>query len=456
MKMLPPSNQQSEGNPLKQSKKAYLWVMAISGVTNILMFALPIYMMQVYERVLPGQKIETLVLLTIIVLFILAIYTLFSHIRTRILMDISQWVDRQISRPLLEKSADAVLEGNEYPNQALADVYSINQFLGSSALASLFDLPWSPLYFAVLFGIHPLLGFFSVCLAVLIFHLAVLNEMLMRKNVISQVKSQKYVQSLMGSMVRSSEVLQAMGMSQNVKNRLLEEKEKTLNFQLSTSKVGERILSLIKYLRLIGQVLILGIGAYLVIQGNITGGAMIAGSIFMSRGLAPIEQAIGAWKLFIQFRDAYKRVESFLAKPSTRQERMELPAPKGDVFLENVHFTFTNAEQFVLKQVTMHVPPGSMVAVIGHSASGKTTLCRLILGILKPSLGRVCLDGAEVYHRNRMEIGPHIGYLPQDIELFPGTIKENIARLGEVDPEAVVKAARLAGAHEMILKLPQG
>lgn len=440
----------------RKTKKAYLWAFVISAAINILALAMPIYMLQVYERVLPSQRLETLIYLTVITLFALAIFAFLSNIRTHLLADIGRWIELEISKPVFERSLHGVVESDDYPTSAFNDIQSVSQFLGGPAMGTLLDFPWSPIYFIVIFAIHPILGVFSVILAGAIFSLIIINEKWVKQDILAHVKMQKTSQAMMDFSLRDAEVLQAMGISESVTKRWIDSRKESMILQKIASKKGEKILSWVKFARVSGQILILGIGAWLAVQGEVTSGAMIAASILMSRGLAPIEQSISIWKQFVQARDAYKRITEFLTRRQAKDESMSLPPPTGHIKLENVHFTFPKREGFILHQINLEIPPGTSVALIGPSASGKTTLCRLLLGILKPSIGKVYLDGANMYQRSRSEIGPYIGYLPQDIELFPDTIKANIARLGEVNPEEVVNAAKLAGAHDMILQLPNG
>lgn len=440
----------------KSIKRSFAWVLFFSFFINIFMLALPLYMLQVYTRILPTQSYDSLIFLTLIVFVILGIYALLCAIRSYLLIETGAWLDKQLSTAVFEQMPDQVLESNEYAQQAFLDLLTMRQFISSSGLVAFSDLPWSSIYFLVIFILSPWLGLISIVIGIVLFILAVLNEIDTKDDILKSTQQQKKNQIFIQSLARNSDTLQAMGLTKNLQKIWMGNNQEALDLQNKATKKGETYLSVIRFLRAAAQVLVLGVGAYLVLINEITSGAMIAASILMSRALAPIEQSVASWKLFIQFRDAYKRLKSYLSKPSSRKAGMKLPEPEGLLTFENASFAYPGSTKYALQQVSLTIPKGDLVAVIGPSASGKTTFCRLSLGILQPRIGRVKIDGADIYHRDRSEVGPHLGYLPQDIELFQGTIKENIARMGEIDPEAIVEAAKRAGAHPMILALPQG
>lgn len=437
-------------------KRAFAWVLFFSFFINVFMLALPLYMLQVYTRILPTQSLDSLIYLTLIVMVILGIYALLSAIRSHLLIETSAWLDKQLSASVFEHMPDQVLESNEYAQQAFLDLLTMRQFISSSGVVAFSDLPWSSIYFLVIFILSPWLGLISLVVGVILFILAALNEINTKEDILKSTQQQKKNQIFIQSLARNSDILQAMGLTKNLQKKWMDNNQEALDLQNKATRKGETYLSLIRFSRAAAQVLILAVGAYLVLNNSITSGAMIAASILMSRALAPIEQSVASWKLFIQFRDAYKRLKLYLSRPPLRHAGMKLPDPVGMLSMENASFAYPGSTKYALQQISLSIPKGDLVAIIGPSASGKTTFCRLSLGILQPRTGRVKIDGADIYHRDRSEVGPHLGYLPQDIELFQGTIKENIARMGEVDPEAVVEAAKKSGAHSMILALPQG
>lgn len=440
----------------KAITKSFAWVLFFSFFINIFMLALPLYMLQVYSRVLSTQSYETLIYLTLIVLAILGLYAFLSAIRSYLLIETSAWLDKQVSSTIFDQMPDQLLENNEYASQAFLDLATLRQFISSTGIVALADLPWSSIYFIVIFMLSPWLGLFSIVVGIILFILAVINELHIKDDVVKSTQQLKKNQIFLMSLARNSDTLQAMGLTKNLKKVWLDHNQDALGLQNQASKKGEIYLSLIKFMRASAQVLILGLGAYLVLINDISAGAMIAASILMSRALAPIEQSVGSWKHFIQARDSYLRLRTYIFKPQNRRAGMTLPDPIGVLTLENVSYAYPGSTKYALQQISLRILKGDLVAVIGPSASGKTTLCRTILGILQPRTGKAKIDDADIYHRDRSEIGPHLGYLPQDIELFPGTIKENIARMGEIDPNAIVEAAKRAGAHAMILSLPSG
>lgn len=438
------------------SKSSYLYVGLFSLFINLLMLTVPIYMMQVFDRVLASYSYETLIYLTLIAIVALLVLSLLDMVRTHLIIHINSWFDRKVSPLALAISPDQMLKGNPYPVLALRDIGTIRQFLGGSAIFTFFDAPWIPIYIGVIFLLNSWLGIISLVGALLLFLCALLNEfttdkLLQKANEISSDNNNR-----INATLRNVEVIQAMGMLYPLINTWYDNNEKVLMLQTKASKISGNILALSKFFRLTLQVLILGVGAYFVLINQLTPGMMIAASILMSRALAPVEQAISAWKLFQNFREAKSRLQSHFQFVSERNSEFQLPQPKGLISIESAYYSPPNSHKFVISNINHRINSGEMVALIGSSAAGKSTLARLIAGVIKPSSGVVRLDNADVYQWERNDFGQHIGYLPQNIELFAGSIKHNIARMGEVDDAAVVKAAKLAGCHEMILHLPDG
>ncbi|KTD06743.1 type I secretion system permease/ATPase [Legionella jamestowniensis] len=438
------------------SKSAYLYIGLFSLFINLLMLTVPLYMMQIFDRVLASHSYETLIYLTLISIIALFVLSLLDVVRTNILIHISTWLDRKLSPFALALSPDQIIQGNPYPEQVLRDVNTVRTFLGGTAMFTFFDAPWIPIYLIVIFLLHPILGLISTLGAILLFLCALANEFATKKVMENANNLAISNTNETGATLRNAEVIQAMGMLFSLINNWYSNNEKVLFLQTQSSKVSGYILSLSKFLRLCLQILILGVGAYYVLTNQITSGMMIAASILMSRALAPVEQAIGAWKQFQNFKQAKHRLEPHFKFKSDRKSGLKLPRPKGIVSLENVFYTPPNMQKLVISNLTHKIQAGEMVALIGASAAGKSTLARLIVGIIKPNSGTVRLDGANVYQWERDDFGQYVGYLPQDIELFSGTVKDNIARMGEVNDTAVVKAAQLAGCHDLILRLPEG
>ncbi|MCP1367334.1 type I secretion system permease/ATPase, partial [Halomonas sp. BBD48] len=332
----------------------------------------------------------------------------------------------------------------------------IRQFLTGNGLFAFFDAPWVPVYLGVLFLFHPWMGIFATLAGIILLALAIANEKA-TKNLLAEASSEHIkAQDLANSNLRNSEVLHAMGMLPGIMGRWAGKHHEFLSKQSQASDRAGALSNASKTLRMLFQSLILGLGAYLVLEGSMTPGMMIAGSILMGRALAPIDQMIGSWKGFVSSRSAYQRLDDLLEQIPDEQRRMSLPAPHGEISIESVAAAPPGVRMATIRGINFDVPKGEHIGIIGPSAAGKSTLARVLLGIWPSQVGKVRLDGADITQWNRDELGPHIGYLPQDIELFDGTISENIARFGEVDAEKVVAAAKKAGVHEMILQLPNG
>ncbi len=452
--MLPKRSKISE--TLRASRAAFVYVGLFSFLINMLMLTVPIYMLQIFDRVLSSQSYETLLYLTLIAIVALIVMGLLDVARTRILVRISRWLDNKLSPLALIRSADNLLAGDTYGAQSLKDVSTVRQFLGGVSIFPFFDAPWVPVYLLVVFLVDPVLGFIATGGAVILFVLAVVNEIVSRKPLSEanthHIQNQYYIDSALNN----SETIQAMGMLPAIVKKWFSNNQNVLNLQCKASDYSGAILAASKFFRLTLQLAILGVGAYFVITGTITAGAMIAASIITARALAPIQQSIGAWKHFLSAKQAYERLKVFIGRPEMRISTVELPKAKGNIKFENVFYVPPGRKKPILYGVSFSVEPGELVAVIGPSGAGKSTLARLLLGVWPPTNGAVRLDGASVYTWDRVDFGAQVGYLPQNAKLFAGTVKENIARMNESSDESVIKAAKLAGAHDMILHLPQG
>lgn len=424
---------------------------------NILMLVPPMYMLQVYDRVLTTQSEETLLMLTLVVVFLFMVMGGLELVRSRMLVRVGNRLDTNINSRLYSAMfRRSVVAQGQQSAQPLSDLTSLRQFLTGNGLFAFFDAPWVPVYLGVLFLFHPWLGIFATCAGIVLLILAIANEKA-TKGLLAEANSEHIkAQDLANSNLRNAEVLHAMGMLPGIMGRWAEKHHEFLAKQSQASDRAGALTNTSKVLRLLFQSMILGLGAYLVLQAEMTAGMMIAGSIIMGRALAPIDQMIGSWKGFVGARGAYGRLNELLTQIPEENRRMSLPAPRGDLAVETVAAAPPGVRMATIRGINFAVPEGEHVGIIGPSAAGKSTLARVLLGIWPTQVGSVRLDGAEVTQYNRDELGPHVGYLPQDIELFDGTISENIARFGEVDAEKVVKAAKKAGVHEMILELPNG
>jgi PrtD family type I secretion system ABC transporter len=431
-------------------------VALFSGVVNLLQLTVSLYMMQVFDRVLGTRSIDTLYYLTLIACFALLVMAALDGLRSQIMQRIASWVEGKAAPEAFLRAIESQLRGRPYRMEALRDLAVCRGWLGSPASLALFDVPWVPIFLAVIFILHPVLGWIAFGGAVLLFFLTLANEWatgaLLRQASTAAMASQRRAES----MVRNAEVIDSMGMGPAVLQRWREGLSSSLPPQERAADRAAFMLALTRFFRLAIQVAVLGVGAFLVLEQQLTAGASIAASILMGRALAPVEQMIGGWKGLVQARQSYRRLLGFLALPRIRPPGMALPEPTGRMAAERVTFGFPGQPVAIIKGVSFNLNPGESLAVIGPSAAGKTTLIRLLIGTLQPSAGTVRLDGADVFTWMREDFGRYVGYLPQDVELFDGTVMRNISRMAEADPELVFEAARLAGCHDMILRLPQG
>jgi len=427
-----------------------------SGVVNVLQLTVSIYMMQVFDRVLSTRNLDTLLYLTLIAMAALGLLALLEGARSRVMQRIGAWIEQKVSPEGFARAVENQLRGRPYRTEALRDLGVVRGFLASPAALAVYDVPWVPIFLVVIFLLHPVLGIVALVGAVLLFGLTLLNEFatakLLREANTAAMASQRQAESI----VRNAEVIDSMGMLPAVMARWrIGVAEMTAPMGRAMDRAAP-LLAVTKFARLAVQVAILGIGAALVLEQQLTAGASIAASIIMGRALAPVEQLIGGWKALVQARQSWRRLQAALMLPRLRPPGIALPEPRGRLAVERVTFGFPGSNVPVIKGVAFALEPGESLAVIGPSAAGKTTLIRLLTGTLQPVSGAVRLDGADVYTWQREDFGRHVGYLPQDVELFDGTVMDNIARMAEAPPEAVFAAAKLAGAHEMILRLPKG
>jgi ATP-binding cassette, subfamily C, bacterial exporter for protease/lipase len=438
--------------------RQHFWVAGIfSFFINLLMLVPSLYMLQVYDRVLASRNETTLLMITVITLGLYALMSLLEMVRSRLLVRISSKLDSQLNARVFTAAFERNLRaGNSDAGLALADLNNIRQFLTGQGLFAFFDAPWAPIYLAVLFMLGSLLGWLAVVGAVLLAGLAYITELVSKKPIAEASTHSNLATRFANNNLRNAEVIEAMGMLDGLMQRWYKHHGKFLALQGEASDKAGGISAITKFTRISLQSLILGAGALLVIEGSTTPGAMIAGSILMGRALAPIELAIGTWKQFIGARSAYSRLQELMATFPARPVGMSLPRPSGQLLVDNVSAVIPGTQNMVIKGINFGMAAGQILGIVGPSASGKSSLARLLVGIWPTVMGKVRLDGVDVYTWNKAELGPHLGYLPQDVELFSGTIAENIARFGEIDSEKVVAAAQMADVHDMILRLPKG
>ena len=428
-----------------------------SMIANLLMLAPTLYMLQVYDRVLVSQNTGTLLVVSIITLFFLVVLSFSEWARSKLLVRSGIRMDQMLSRKLFHASYEAHLNpAVSNPTRAFTDLTELRQFLTGNGIFAFFDAPWAPIYIAVLFLLHPWLGVMALGFAAVQSVLAWWGSQATKPAQAKASKSQLEVSGYLQSKFRNAEVIESMGMLKHLYRRWAERNAKAMGANLNAQDVASRVTAWSKFVRYTQQSLSLGGGALLVIHGELSPGGMIAANVLMSRALAPIDLMVGTWSGFLNAREAFTRLSELLeAHPMRDIPAMGL-APKGDVVLKDVVASAPGRETPILQGVSAIMPPGTVTVVLGASGSGKSTLARVLLGIWPHSSGQVLLDGQGIGKWNRMELGPHIGYLPQDIELFDGTIAENIARSGQVESEKVIEAAEAAGLHTMILRFPKG
>ena len=447
--------------PLKRAfaacRRVFVGVALFSACLNILMLSVPLYMMQVYDRVLATSNVDTLIALTVMVAAALLVLGFLDALRGRVMVRVGTWLDRELGSLVLESAvADALRSGGGASAQGLRDLSTVRAFLGGTGAMPLFDAPWAPVFLAIVFLIHPVLGWIGLGGAVALLVCAVLNDVTTRSKLTEANGAMARALNAADAAVRNADAIVAMGMQPDLTRRWQETGASSRHLQTSTSDVSGSISAFAKATRFGLQVAMLGVGAYLVILHEMTAGGMIAAAIILARGLAPMEQLINVWRNFVGARTAWQRLQALMAHVAEGGEGTALPRPSGRIDFENVSYVPPGVLEPVIRQVGFHLDAGEALGIVGPSGAGKTTLVRLVVGSLRPTAGHVRLDGAEVTAWRDEDRGRHVGYLPQNLELFTGTVRDNIARLGHAADEDVVAAAKLAGAHEVILALPKG
>lgn len=437
-------------------RSLFLYAGLFSLVINLLMLVPAIYMLQIFDRVIAGRSNETLVLLTLSVGVALLVLLALDVVRARLFAAGALMLDRRLGPKVVKTLYDGARRpGGSDQGSGMADVATLRSFLTGPGVLALVDAPWVPVYLLVIFLFHPLLGAVALGGALLLLCVTILNERATRLPVELLQAQGRRTSRLIDAGLRNAEVVRGLGIADDVIRRWQAQNDQVLHLQHLASRRAAFASGLTRFLRQALQVGMLGVGAWLVIDRHVSSGVMIAATILLGRALAPVESLIAGWKTLIDARSALRRLDVATAA-TPRLESTQLPAPAGHLILDRVVFGLKGRERPIIAGVSMELLPGQSVGVIGPSASGKSTLARLMTGIWEPAMGTVRIDGADLATWPRERIGPYIGYLPQNVELFAGTVAENIARMGAVDSEAVVEAARLARAHDLILRLPEG
>jgi ATP-binding cassette subfamily C protein len=424
---------------------------------NLLTLVSPIYMLQIYDRVISTRNIHTLVALTGLAAALLLISAGLEILRSRVLVRAGLLFDRELAGCAFDTIHRGLLQ---QPNaghvQVLRDIDVLREFLSGSGLITFCDTPWFPVFVAAAFLLHPWFGWLAIAGGLVIFTLALANEFLTKKQLSNANDAAIRASRSAGAIFRNGEVLHAMGMLDALRGIWETHHQHALHGQAKASDRAAVTLALTRFTRTLLQIGILGVGAFLAIRRDISPGAMVAASILIGRALAPIEYAVGGWKGFVAARNSFWRIKALFFSVGRPVERMPLPRPQGTLRVEALSAAAPGQTTPFLHEVSFDLGPGEMLGIVGPNAAGKSSLIRALVGVWPATSGTVRLDGSNLLHWDPQQLGRHIGYLPQDVELFAGTVAQNIARFQDIDDEAVIAAAQLAGCHELIQRLPNG
>lgn len=449
-------------NPLKlalrRCRGAFWYAGIFSLCINLLTVLFSLYSMQVLDRVFSSRSMETLSMLTLLMGIAIGFLGIFSTVRALVLERVGSWLDRSLSPELLARSLRSSAMGlSGGASQQQRDLGTIRQFIAGAGATTLLDAPWTVVYLLVMFAMSPTLGFIATLGCVLLFALGVVTDLATRKPLEQAKRASLEMLAFADASARQAETIEAMGMLPAMLARWKTPYERHESLQQSASTYGALLQSFTRMVRMALQIAITGIGAYLALHGELTSGGMIASSILSSRAFAPLENAIGFWKQVVMARDARKRLSQSVSHALPMRGEMALPEPKGLLTAEQLTYQTMPGARPILYNLNFALQPGASLGIIGPSGAGKSTLSRLLTGVLPPSAGHLRLDGNEMSVWPREDMGRHLGYLPQQPELFAGTVRDNIARMqANADPQAVIEAAELAGAHHLIQQLPMG
>lgn len=459
MSLLPSDhNQLSALQSARRSGSALIWVVFLFSIfVNLLMLTGPLFMLQVYDRVLGSRSEETLAALFLLVAFLYLLMAMLDYARGRIMARFGANFQTALDRTVFEAKLAQVPDGDKSRSAGLNDLETIQMFTASPVFLALFDLPWSPLFLVAIFILHPMLGWAACAGAAILVVIAILNQIITTQKVRRAQITARQAQDLAAQVQGAREVVQSQGMRNAVSERWLQKQSAALNDRVSSADWTGSFTSATKAFRLFLQSAMLAIGAYYVLQDELTGGAMIAGSILLGRALAPVEQSLGQWQSFQRARNAWTSLVELLSSTPQTAPITPLPRPEAEVRVQKLVVVPPGGSAPTLKSLNFEVKPGQALGVIGRSGSGKSSLAKALLGIWPATSGEIRLGGAELAQYDSDHLGRHVGYLPQNVVLLPGTVAENIARMAQdVDGEAVIAAAKRANAHDMILTLPDG
>jgi PrtD family type I secretion system ABC transporter len=442
---------------LYRMRKIIVVSVVFSLAVNLMILVSPLYMMQIYNRVLPSRSESTLIMLTTLVVFALVALATLEAVRSLVFVRIGGAFERALNEVVIDSSFSNMLHkySTSY-DHALRDFDRLRNFVWSAMPGHLFDILWVPLFVVCIFLLHPMLGVIALGGAIGLVIFGVLHNMVTRSPLHEAGQLSRGLNSVVERSLRNAQTLQAMGMLENFKRRWVNERGQLIRLQAAAADRTGIFTGVTKSVRILLQTALLAVGAMLAINDEVSAGVIVAASMLMSRALAPLEATIGGWRQCIAAHGAFVRLNDLLATSPTAPRRMRLPAPRGALELEDVVVWPPGSGEPTLRKVSFRLAAGECLGVVGASGSGKSTLARVAVGAWRPHSGKVRLDGAEIENYSREDLGPFLGYLPQEVELFDGTVAENIARFGELDAVSVVEAAGRAGVHEMILGLADG
>jgi ATP-binding cassette subfamily C protein len=444
-------------NGLRVMRPVLVTAVAFGFFINLLLFVSPLYMLQIYDRVLPSRNETTLAGITLIAAFGLAVYAALEMLRSRLLVRGGMIFDHQIANPIFDAAhRGTLLRPGAQHETALRDVDTLREFLTGSGILALCDVPWTPIFLIACFALHPWFGWMALVGGAAILGLTLLNEVATRRPLQSASRMSRIAGQQAGATFRNGEVLQAMGMLGAMRALWRSRHDEVLRLQARASDRAGLIIATTKFVRLLLQTLVLGAGAYLAIHREISAGSMIAASIIIGRALTPIEAVVSNWKSLTAARASYRRLIDLIAIAGPEPRRLALPRPSGLIEATDLSVAAPGSSRPILSAVNFEFEAGSVVGIIGPSAAGKSTLVRALTGIWPPLAGSVRIDGSDLRHWDQQELGRHVGYLPQDVELFEGTVAQNIARFDAEDDAEIIRVARRAGCHELIQALPDG
>lgn len=442
---------------LSHFKREFLWVGLFSLLANLLMLSPTLYMLQVYDRVLMSQSELTLLFLSLITLLFFAVMAFAEWLRSRLLVRAGMKLDQELNTRVFNATFESYLKRNQQnPTETFSNLTNLRQFLTGNGIIAFFDAPWTPIYILVTFLLHPLLGCLSIVFALIQLWLALWAHRQSRVLTDAQSRSEASSRAYLQSKLKNAEPVEAMGMLKHLRLRWLKLHGDQQTKIARASDQQYRQQATIKFVRYSMQSLTLGAAALLVVRGELSAGGMIAANVLMSRALQPLDLIVGSWQAFMQSKEAFEKLEALLKAHPAEDRSALFPIPMGHVSLKGLMAYGVDKQVQILKDLSAQFKAGQVTAIIGPSGSGKSTLARCLVGIWPNTEGLVLLDKVRIEHWDREQLGPNIGYLPQDIELFDGTVAENIARFYEIDADLVIEAARRAGIHEMILRFPKG